>query len=157
MVRNLGMMNNDIRSSRTALKNSEIAKTPNVPNKARARSNPNAVKPVKPPARSCAKPSTTKPQAAQQVPNKTSETKRSKQSVSSTQPIPHARKKPKKPRYGLVYWEDSGETTIVEEDELTAVVLSVSKVLSNESGQSRCHLAGEKELLGSLVYMDLNR
>jgi len=34
-------------------------------------------------------------------------------------------------------------------------VLSVSKVLSNERGQSRCHLAGEKELFGSLVYMHL--
>jgi len=34
-------------------------------------------------------------------------------------------------------------------------VLSVSKVLSNERGQSRCHLAGEKELLGSLVCMHL--
>ena len=28
-------------------------------------------------------------------------------------------------------------------------------VLSNERGQSRCHLAGEKELFGSLVYMHL--
>ena len=35
------------------------------------------------------------------------------------------------------------------------LVLSVSKVLSNERGQSRCHLAGEKELFGSLVYMHL--
>jgi len=34
-------------------------------------------------------------------------------------------------------------------------VLSVSKVLSNERGQSRCHLAGEMELFGSLVYMHL--
>ena len=34
-------------------------------------------------------------------------------------------------------------------------VLSVSKVLSNERGQSRCHLAGEKELFGSPVYMHL--
>ena len=38
---------------------------------------------------------------------------------------------------------------------LHQMVLSVSKVLSNERGQSRCHLAGEKELFGSLVYMHL--
>jgi len=35
---------------------------------------------------------------------------------------------------------------------LSLMVLSVSKVLSNERGQSRCHLAGEKELFGSRVY-----
>ena len=35
------------------------------------------------------------------------------------------------------------------------IVLSVSKVLSNERCQSRCHLAGETELFGSLVYMHL--
>jgi len=29
------------------------------------------------------------------------------------------------------------------------------KVLSNERGQSRCHLTGEKELFGSLVYVHL--
>ena len=60
------------------------------------------------------------------------------------------------PRRSLMYNSDQKFITIrAQEERRFRLVLSVSKVLSNERGQARCHLAGEKELFGALVYMHL--
>ena len=67
----------------------------------------------KPPA----KPSTSNTglKAAQKPPSKTS-SKPAKQSSTGAS---------KRPRFGLVYWEDSGETTIVDECDLTDIVPNI--------------------------------